>query len=216
MTPLVASPDGISHIATPSGQYEEDDLGEEPGPAAAATVLLGTGSRLPLLASPASGGDGPAVGLGRVEVPGGDGDDVVVVAQLTRLGAEAEVGDRGDGGGFVGLEAEGPFVLGLVLQLQLQVLVLEVGQPELGRHAGAADTPGRAAGELAILAVLLLVVRRMPVADHGHDEGEHHAGPVVLVRVEEDAQPLKPVHAAEDGPRLGPLLGQPHGETISV
>ena len=80
-----------------------------------------------------------------VEVVGLDGHDVVVVAQLAGLGGEAEVGDRGDGDvGVRGIQREAvvPGVLRLVLQVQGQGLVLEVGQAGFGGDGGASEATG--------------------------------------------------------------------------
>lgn len=69
----------------------------------------------------------------------------MVVAQLAGLGGETQVSDGGDGD--VGLvcvkgEAVDPRVLGLVLEVQGEGLVLEVGQAQLGRDRSAAETTG--------------------------------------------------------------------------
>lgn len=145
-----------------------------------------------------------------VEVQGLDRDDVVVVGELAGLGGEAQVGNRRDFE--VGdIEALGPVIFGLVLQLELERLVLEVGELGLGGDLCVADAAGlmtqirslsseavgmtyRAAGHLVGLAVVVLVIRRVSVAVHSHDIGEHGAGAVVLVRVEEDAEALELVH----------------------
>ncbi len=83
----------------------------------------------------------------------------MVVAQLARLGAEAEERNLGYRWGLIRLEAQGPFVLGLVLQLQFQVLLLEVGQAGLGRNVRVANAPGRAARELGALAIGVFIGR---------------------------------------------------------
>lgn len=67
----------------------------------------------------------------------------MVVAQLAGLGGEAQVCDGGDGD--VGIlsgkiEALGPRIFALVLQLQGQRLVLEVGKAGFGGDGGAAET----------------------------------------------------------------------------
>lgn len=67
----------------------------------------------------------------------------MVVAELTRLGGEAKVRNGGNGDlGVVSGQAEAlsPRVLGLVLQLQAQGLVLEVGKASLGGHSCVAET----------------------------------------------------------------------------
>ena len=199
----------VSNIGTSHRKEEEERLHQEPGPAALSLL-----TRNLLALATARGGLGR--GSGSVEVPGVDRDDVVVVAELARLGRESEVGHGRDRGRLVGLEAEDPLALVLVLQLELQVLVLEVRQLELGRHVGVPDAASRAAGELLVLAIRVLVVRGPAVAHHGHDVGEDDAGPVVLVRVEEDAEALESVLVAENGSFPPALLGEPHGESIAV
>lgn len=67
----------------------------------------------------------------------------MVVAQLAGLGGEAQVCDGGDGD--VGIlsgkiEALGPCVFALVLQLQGQRLVLEVGKAGFGGDGRTAET----------------------------------------------------------------------------
>lgn len=67
----------------------------------------------------------------------------MVVTELTGLSGETEVGHRGNGDvGIFGVEGEAfrPGVFGLVLELQRQRLVLEVGKAGLGRDWGAAET----------------------------------------------------------------------------
>ena len=67
----------------------------------------------------------------------------MVVAQLTGLSGETQVGDGGNGDvGFFSVEGEavGPRVLGLVLEVKGEGLVLEVGQAQLGRDGSAAET----------------------------------------------------------------------------
>lgn len=67
----------------------------------------------------------------------------MVVAELTRLGRETQVCNGGDGNVRVGggqLETIGPRVLGLVLQVQTEGLVLEVGEAELGGDRCIAET----------------------------------------------------------------------------
>lgn len=122
----------------------------------------------------------------------------------------------GMAGGVRQVEALNPLVRRLVLQLQLQLFLLEVGETEPGGYAGVTDAARRAARQLRRLAVGTLIVRRLAVAEHGADVGEHDARPVVLVGVDEDAQPLETVGVAEDGAWLSPLAGHPHGHAIAV
>jgi hypothetical protein len=74
----------------------------------------------------------------------------------------------------------------------------------------------RASSDLVGLAVVVLVVRRVSIAIHGHDIGEDGSRTVVLVGIEEDAESLKLVSVTENRARLCTLLGEPHGEAIAV
>lgn len=67
----------------------------------------------------------------------------MVVAQLTGLSGETQVSNGGNSNvGFVGIEIKAldPGVFGLVLQLEGQGLVLEIGETGLGRDGGVAET----------------------------------------------------------------------------
>lgn len=199
-----------ARISAAHNEEKQKDLGKEPGPASAACVVLG----LELVSCVRLAG---ATGIrAAVQVLGRDGDDVVVVAQLAGLGAEAQVGNVGDRRGVVHLEAHQPVAHGLVLELELEALVLEVGQSHLGGDARVAETSGRAASQLRLLAVVVLVVGLLSVSKHGHDIGEDDAGAVVLVRVDENAQALELVGVAKDRSELASLLGDPHGEAIAI
>lgn len=122
----------------------------------------------------------------------------MVVAQLARFRAEAKVRDVGDRWGLVGLKAQQPVVLLLVLQLQFKLLVLEVRQAKLGRDRSVPDPTRRATCELLRFAIRIFVIGSLPVADHRHDIGKYCAGSVVLVGIEEDAQALEVVDTAKD------------------
>ncbi len=215
MAAVLGAVGGEADVRTTGGDEEENDLGEEPGPRAAAL-----GRVVAVRAAAAAVAVGVvALRRGRagvgVEVVRLDRHNVVVVAELARLGAEAQVGNVGQLRGAVDVEARLPLVLVLVLQLQPQVLVLKVRQAQLGRDRGVADAACRAARQLGVLAVVVLVVELAAVAVHRHDVGEHHAGPVVLVRVDEDTQAVKLVAAAKDGAHLAALARHPHSQTVA-
>lgn len=140
----------------------------------------------------------------------------MVVAELASLGAETEVGDVGDSRWVVNVEALGPLVLVLVLQLKLELLILEISEAQLGVNAGMADTTGRAAGKLALLAVVALVVRLMAIAIHGHNVWEDDTGAVVLVGIDKDAQSFEAVSVSKDVALLAALSCDPHGEAVTV
>ena len=207
----------ITNIRSSKHKEEEDNLGKEPSPAAAlaasstATTNTATVAAAALLARRRAGSRARL----SVEVIRTNGNNVVVVAELARLGTEAEIRNVGNRRRALDVEAVDPLVLVLVLQVQLEVLVLEVREAHLGRDAGMADAAGRAASELAVLAVVVLVVRLLAVAVHRHDVGEHDSRSVVLVRVDKDAQAVKVVDAAKDGAKLAALLGNPHGEAVA-
>lgn len=120
----------------------------------------------------------------------------MVIAQLTGLGGETQVRDRGNGNvGILRVEGEAvsPGILSLILQVQRQRLVLEISKAELGRDGGIAEATSRAASQFVGLAVVGLVVGCRAIAHHGHDVGERHAGAVVLVCIDEDAETLEAV-----------------------
>lgn len=94
---LVCSPRRVANIASSNNQEEEYDLHEEPCPATARLWWR----RFPSSSATRGGAAGRLRG---VEILGVDGDDIVVVAQLARLSAEAEIRNLGNGWGFVGLE----------------------------------------------------------------------------------------------------------------
>jgi hypothetical protein len=158
----------------------------------------------------------------------------VVVVELARFGGEAEVGD-GRRLVVCDFEAGRPFVLGLVLQVEFEGLVGEVGEAGFGGELGVADAAGlkvlaisftsrvlwkkgtyRATGKLVCLAVVVLVVCSLPVTIHSHDVGKHCAGAVVLVCIEEDTEALELVGRTEDVALGGALLGEPHCEAVAI
>lgn len=64
-----------------------------------------------------------------------DLDDIEIITQLPGLGRKAQVGDGGNGDG-AELEAGRPVFVGLVLQLELERGVLEVGETCFGGLCG--------------------------------------------------------------------------------
>ena len=198
--PPLAAVDGETNVSTRERQAEDDELHESPEPASPTASILGRRRALVLVAVVVllRGRSGASLARGRVQVLGVDADDVVAVAELARLGAEAEVAD-GRQLDVRDLEAARPLVLVLVHQVHGELLVLEVRDLGAGREVGVAHAARGAAGELVGFAVVALVVLCLAVADHGHDVREHHARPVVLVRVEEDAEAFELVSHAEHG-----------------
>jgi hypothetical protein len=65
----------------------------------------------------------------------------VVVGEFASLGGETEVGDGWDFE-VLDLEALRPFAFSLVLQLEAQVLILEVGEARDGGYVGVTDAAG--------------------------------------------------------------------------
>lgn len=210
MASLICPVRRVCDIATADDEEEENDLEEEPSPAS--TALR---SRC-LFASATSRGRSASRLRRSIEILGVDRDDIVIVAQLACLGGEAKIGYLGNRGRLVGLEAKRPLAFGLVLELQLEVLVLEVRQAELGRDVGLPDAPSRATRKFSVLPIGVLVVRGLPVTDHGHHVRKHQPGTVVLVSVEEDAQALELVSAPKDGPLFSALLCDPHGKSVAI
>ena len=213
--PPPAAVDRETNVSTSDRKTEDDELHEEPEPAAAGALL---GSRCtPVFVAVVvllGGGAGAGLAGGRVEVLGLDADDVVAVAELAGLSAESEVADGGELD-VRDREAAGPLVLVLVHQVQGELFVLEVGDLGAGREVRVTHATGRAAGELVCLTVVALVVLGLAVADHGHDVGEDDAGTVVLVGVEEDAQALELVPHAEYRSFLHAGLCNPESHAIT-
>lgn len=139
--------DSPSKVSTSNSTEEQDNLKQEPGPAAG--VLLGsnagitaaaTGTSTVLVGTTAAAS---AVTANGVQVLSLERDDIVVVAQLTSLGGETQVSNRRNGDvGVLGVEVEAldPGVLGLVLKFQGERFVLEVGETGLGGNGGVTET----------------------------------------------------------------------------
>jgi hypothetical protein len=158
-------------------------------------------------------------------------NDVVVVGKLAGFGGEAEVCDGWDFE--VGdVEALRPVTFRLVLHLELEGLVLEVGELGDGRYLGITNATSlrllalrivfgmcmayRAPSDLVRLAVVVLIIDGRSVAIHSHDVREDGAWSVVLIRVEEDTESLELVCVTEDIARLRALLGEPHSEAVAI
>jgi hypothetical protein len=146
--PLTGPVHGIPDIRARECEPKEDKLHEEPRPSAAGAAAAGAaaalarrGARLLSLLAVGCRLRRCATGVLLVQVMRSNGDDVVVVGEFARLGAEAEVCDGRDFEVW-DFEARGPFVFGLVLQLELEVLVLEVGEFRFGRGLRVADAAG--------------------------------------------------------------------------
>jgi hypothetical protein len=199
ISPL-ATVDSETNISASKRQSKDNELHKSPEPAASTASILGRRRTLVLVAVVVllRRRSSPSLAGRRVQVLGVDADDVVAVAQLARLGAEPEVADRRQLD-VRDLEAARPLVLVLVHQVHGELLVLEVRDLGAGREIGVAHAARGAAGELVRFAVVALVVFGLAVADHGHDVGKDHAGPVVLVGVEEDAEAFELVFHAEHG-----------------
>lgn len=213
--PPPAAVDRETNVSTRDRKTEDDELHEEPEPAAASTLLRSR--RAPVLVAVVvllGGGAGAGLAGGRVQVLGVDADDVVAVAELAGLSAEAEVADGGELDVW-DREAAGPLVLVLVHQVQGELLILEVGDLGAGREVRVAHATGRAASELVCLAVVTLVVLGLAVSDHGHDVGEDDAGAVVLVGVEENTQALELVPHAKHRSLFHAGLCDPESHAIA-
>lgn len=74
----------------------------------------------------------------------------------------------------------------------------------------------RASSKLICLSVIVLVIWRLSITVHSHDVGKHRAGPVILIRIEEDAEAFEVVLRSEDWAGCCALLGEPHCETVAV
>ena len=69
-------------------------------------------------------------------------DHIVIVVQLSRLGAKAQIGNGGQGQGARGFEAFCPFVFGFVEEIDFQRGFLEVGETDFCRKGGSAEATG--------------------------------------------------------------------------
>lgn len=85
---------------------------------------------------------------------------------------------------------------------------LHVAMVELQSYGASCD--------LIRLAIVVLVVRRVAVAVHSHNVGEHGTRTVVLVRIDKDTETLELIGVAKDRSRLCTLLGEPHGKAVAV
>jgi hypothetical protein len=74
----------------------------------------------------------------------------------------------------------------------------------------------RAASNFVGLAVVVLIIRSLAVAVHGHDVGEDGAWSVVLVGIKEETESLKLVRVAKHIAWLPALLCEPHCEAVAV
>lgn len=134
---LSGAVDGEPNIRSSKGQSKQHKLEQEPAPAAAAAAVLWPRCAASCLLAGLGGGSAVL----HVKVLRAHANDIVVVRQLTSLRRKAEVGHRGH---FVVLdfEALGPFIFLLVLQLELEGLVGEVGKAGFRGDSGITDTPG--------------------------------------------------------------------------
>lgn len=104
-----------------------------------------------------------------------NGDDVVIIVELASLSTEAEVSDGRDLE--VGdLEALGPFVFGLVLELEAEEFVLVVGEAGDGGDLGVAD----AAGLACTISYVLISWWRREVECESWGHTEHPATSLAL------------------------------------
>jgi hypothetical protein len=82
----------------------------------------------------------------------------VVVGELAGLSAEAEVCDGRDFE-VLDLEALGPFVFGLVLEIELEGLVGEVGEASFGGNAGVTDST-------SLFSMLVIGITQLSLQEH--------------------------------------------------
>lgn len=138
--PRLGAVDRPAKVPANNRTKEQNNLEQEPRPATRLLLGLGAG---PATATRVIRATATAVPVHRVQVLGLERDDVVVVAELARLGRKTQVCDGGDGNVRVcggQFETVGPCVLRLVLQVQTEGLVLEVGETELSWYGCVAET----------------------------------------------------------------------------
>ena len=140
----------------------------------------------------------------------------MIIAQFSRLRTKAQICHRWYTRGLECLKTEFPLIFLLVLELELECLVLEIGQSGFGGDVGVAKASGGTAHEFILFAVVVFIVSSVSIADHGHYVGEDGAGAVVLVSVKEDTETLEFVDRAEDVALGGALFGYPHGEAVAM
>jgi hypothetical protein len=136
---LLRPVDSVSNIRTRKRKSKQHEFHKEPCPAPL-ILLLPRHTACRLLASV---GIDTRIGtrILLVQVMRPYRNDVVVVGQLTGFSGETEVRDGRDFE--VGnIEACCPFVDGLVLELEFEVFVLEVGEFGDGGDLGVADASG--------------------------------------------------------------------------
>ena len=134
--PLPSAVDCESNIRARNRQPKQHKLHKEPAPAPSALSTLDRGGatfrarccRCRI-----------ASGVVLVEIERLNTDDVVVIGELARLGGETDVGNGWDLEVW-NFEALGPLVFSLVLQVEFEGFILEVGEPGLGGDLGVADT----------------------------------------------------------------------------
>lgn len=202
----------VPDVQSRKRKSKHDKLDEEPRPAT--TFLLARHAASALWRRGTRSACGVAPGVLLVQIVRFDGNDVVVVAEFTSLGGEAQVSNGWDLE-LRNFEALRPFIFCFVLEFEAEVFVLEVGEASFGSNLGVADTAGGASSDFVGLAIIALVVGCFSVSVHGHDVGEHGARTIVLIGVKEDTQTLKVVGVTEDISWLCALFGEPHGKAIA-
>lgn len=172
---LIRPVNRVSNVRTPNGTTKQDYLEEEPTPTARLLARVEWTSSAGRSSTVRSGA---RCATGIVQVVGVHGDDVLVVGDFAGLAGEAQVGHGWDGDiGLGGVQGKtvGPRAIRLVLQVQREGFILEVGQACLRGDFGVADSAGlrqmlgilldveehisyRAARELVRLPVMLLII----------------------------------------------------------
>lgn len=74
----------------------------------------------------------------------------------------------------------------------------------------------RTSSKFVGLAVIGLVIWGLAISQHCHHIREHHPGPVILVRIDEDAKPIEVIRVAKHRSGRRPLLGEPYREAVTV
>lgn len=63
---------------------------------------------------------------------------------------------------------------------------------------------------------MVLVIGRLSIAHHGHDIRERGTGTVVLVGIEENAQPFESICRSEHGTWCATVFGEPECKSVTV
>ena len=94
----------------------------------------------------------------------------------------------------------------------MMIIMLDL---RLAEHDKPRKISYRTSCQFITLAIRRFVVARLSIAEHSHYIREHHAWPIVLVRIEENTKSFKFVDETKDGPPLRSLFRDPQCHTVA-